>query len=71
MDGIARKFSDVLNREVTYSDVSPKDWEQMPASTRVRAAESILSHTAKAIVIEDIEARVTVLERAGEAHKRT
>ncbi|HEY7336056.1 MAG TPA: hypothetical protein VH639_14300 [Bryobacteraceae bacterium] len=41
-----------------------------PASTRVRAAESILSHTAKAIEIEDLEARVSELERAAEEQKR-
>jgi hypothetical protein len=35
-----------------------------PASTRVRAAESILTHSAKAIEIEDIEARVAALEEA-------
>jgi hypothetical protein len=35
-----------------------------PASTRVRAADSILDHTAKAIEIEDIEARVAALEQA-------
>ena len=35
-----------------------------PASTRVRAAESILTHAAKAIELEDIEARVAELERA-------
>jgi hypothetical protein len=34
-----------------------------PASTRVRAAECIINHAAKAIEIEDIEARVTELER--------
>jgi NAD(P)H dehydrogenase (quinone) len=28
MDGIAREFSDALNREVTYSDVNPEEWEQ-------------------------------------------
>ena len=28
MDGVAREFSDALNREVTYSDVSPEKWEQ-------------------------------------------
>ena len=28
MDGVAREFSDALNREVTYSDISPKEWEQ-------------------------------------------
>lgn len=38
-----------------------------PASTRVRAADSVLDHAAKAIEIDDIEARVTDLERAAEA----
>jgi hypothetical protein len=40
-----------------------------PASTRVRAAEIIVNHAAKAIEIEDIEARVSELERAAEASK--
>jgi hypothetical protein len=35
-----------------------------PASVRVRAAEAIFNHAAKAIEIEDIEARVAELERA-------
>jgi Arc/MetJ family transcription regulator len=35
-----------------------------PASTRVRATDSVLNHAAKAIEIEDIEARVTALERS-------
>jgi transposase-like protein len=34
-----------------------------PASVKVRAAEAIFSHAAKAIEIEDIEARLTELER--------
>lgn len=38
-----------------------------PASTRVRAADSVLDHGAKAIEIEDIEARVSELERAAGA----
>ena len=38
-----------------------------PASCRIRAADSVLGHAAKAIEIEDIEARVTELERAAEA----
>jgi len=38
-----------------------------PAATKVRAAESILTHSAKAMEIEDIEARVSELERAAEA----
>jgi hypothetical protein len=40
-----------------------------PPSTRVRAAECIINHGAKAIEIEDIEARVSELERAAEAQK--
>src|SRR4029078_11642050 len=28
MHGIAREFSDALGREVTYSDISPADWER-------------------------------------------
>jgi hypothetical protein len=35
-----------------------------PASTRVRAAESVLSHATKAIEIEDIDVRVAELEAA-------
>jgi hypothetical protein len=37
-----------------------------PASTRVRAADSVLDHAAKAIEIEDIEVRVEALERSAE-----
>src|ERR1039457_6171140 len=40
-----------------------------PASVRVRAAEAIFNHAAKAIELEDIEARVGDLERAAEAAK--
>jgi transposase-like protein len=35
-----------------------------PPSVRVRAAEAIFNHAAKAIEIEDIEARVTELEQS-------
>jgi hypothetical protein len=35
-----------------------------PASVRVRAAECVMNQATKAIEIEDIEARVTELERA-------
>ena len=35
-----------------------------PASVKVRAAEAIFNHAAKAIEIEDIEARVSALEKA-------
>jgi hypothetical protein len=35
-----------------------------PASVKVRASEAILNHTAKAVEIEEIEARVKALEQA-------
>ena len=41
----------------------------VPASTRLRAADIVLSHTAKAIEIEDVEVRVAELERAVGAEK--
>jgi hypothetical protein len=40
-----------------------------PAASRVRAADSVLNHAAKAIEIEDIEARVSELERLAEQNK--
>jgi hypothetical protein len=40
-----------------------------PASSRIRAADSVLDHAAKAIEIEDIEVRLSELERATEASK--
>ena len=42
----------------------------VPPSTRVRAADSILDHAAKAIEIEDIDARVKQLEQAAELSKQ-
>jgi hypothetical protein len=41
-----------------------------PASVRVRAAEAIFNHAAKASGIEDIEARVKALVEAAAATKR-
>jgi len=41
-----------------------------PASVRVRAADSVLNHAAKAIEIEDIEARVTALEASNGQDRR-
>ena len=41
-----------------------------PASVRVRAAEAIFNHAAKAIEIEDIEVRVSELERAAGASQQ-
>ena len=40
-----------------------------PPATKVRAADSILNHTAKAIEIEGIDARLKELEAAAEANK--
>ena len=40
-----------------------------PASTKVRAADSVLNHSAKAIELEDIEARLAALENTTEASK--
>jgi hypothetical protein len=40
-----------------------------PASVKVRASDSVLDHSAKAIELEDIEARLAELERAAEAAK--
>ena len=39
-----------------------------PPSTRVRAAEAVLSHAAKAIEIEDLDFRLRELEAAAEAN---
>ncbi len=38
----------------------------VPASVRLRAAEAVFNHAARAIEIEDIEARVAALELAAE-----
>jgi hypothetical protein len=40
-----------------------------PASTKVREADSVLNHSAKAIEIEDVDVRVSELERAMEISK--
>jgi hypothetical protein len=40
-----------------------------PASVRVRAAECVMTHSSKAIEIEDIEARVSELEHAAGTQK--
>jgi len=42
-----------------------------PASTRVRAADSVINHATKAIEIEDIDARVAALEQASELSKQS
>ena len=40
-----------------------------PPSTRMRAAEAVLSHAAKAIEIEDLDARLKELEMAVESNR--
>jgi hypothetical protein len=40
-----------------------------PASVKVRASDAIFNHASKAIEIEDIEARLSELERAAEESK--
>ena len=42
----------------------------VPASVRVRAAECIMNHAIKAIELEDIEARLTELERSTDPDKK-
>ena len=42
-----------------------------PASTRVRAADSVLNHATKAMENEDIDARVAALEQAADLSKQT
>ena len=42
-----------------------------PPATRIRAADSILQHAAKAIELEDLEARLAALERASDGAKGT
>jgi hypothetical protein len=41
-----------------------------PASTKVRAAESVLNHAERAIELEDIEARLAEVERAADSRRR-
>ena len=43
--------------------------QNVQASTRVRAADSVLDHASKAIEIEDVEVRVAALEQAAELAK--
>lgn len=40
-----------------------------PPATKIRAADSILNHTIKAIETEDVEARLGELERAADENK--
>src|SRR5262249_9031175 len=40
--GVAREFSDALNREVTYSDIPPDDWER--ALKKAGLTEHLIGH---------------------------
>jgi uncharacterized protein YbjT (DUF2867 family) len=42
MDGVAREFSDALNREVAYTDISPGEWEQKLKSQGM--PENLMGH---------------------------
>jgi len=42
MHGVAREYSDALNREVTYSDIPPGDWQR--ALTREGLPEHVTRH---------------------------
>jgi len=42
MDGVAREFSEALNREITYSDISPEQWEQ--ELKMYRLPEHVMGH---------------------------
>jgi hypothetical protein len=41
----------------------------VPASVRLRAADGVFTHAVKGIETEDLEARLSELERAAEASK--
>jgi hypothetical protein len=45
--------------------------QNTPASSRVRAADCVLDHARHAIEVEDIEVRVSELERAAEESKQS
>ena len=42
MHGVAREFADALNREVTYSDITPADWER--ELRRQKVPEHLANH---------------------------
>ena len=44
MYGVAREYSDALNREVTNSDIAPEDWER--ELKRVGLQEHLTRHLA-------------------------
>ena len=42
MEAVAREFSEALNRHITYSDISPEDWEKQLRNYRL--PEHVLGH---------------------------
>jgi uncharacterized protein YbjT (DUF2867 family) len=42
MHGVAREYSEALNREITYSDIAPEDWER--ELKRVGLPEHLTKH---------------------------
>src|SRR5262249_48231740 len=42
MHAVAREFADALNREVTYSDINPEDWER--ELKRQKVPEHVTNH---------------------------
>ena len=66
----AGKVRDVAqnSRPLTCIRIQHIQRSRAPASVRVRAADSVLDHSAKAIELEEIEARVAELERAANAN---
>jgi uncharacterized protein YbjT (DUF2867 family) len=42
MHGVAREFADALNRQVTYSDINPEDWER--ELKRQKVTEHLTNH---------------------------
>ena len=59
-----RGYHECADRGKSFSKNITEKFPSTPASVKVRAAEAIFNHAAKAIEIEDIEARVAELERA-------
>jgi hypothetical protein len=64
------RFHQLASAAVTTLGRAMVDRDTPPA-TKVRAADSILNHAAKAIELQDLEARLAALERSAELFKTT
>src|SRR4051794_34514056 len=42
MDGVAREYSEALNRQITYSDIRPEDWQG--ELKKLRIPEHLIGH---------------------------